>query len=219
MFDAASHGFAPRNGTGLLVTAGIHVALGAALLSLGIVEVPGRIATGPIKLVKVPDAEPSAPPAEPEFRTVDVVPPIYAPPILIVDPEPPLPRLTTTTALPPDIPIRAMPPGDLAPAAPPAAPVTVAPRLDPRFAARFQPPYPSASERLDEEGTVLLRVRVGADGRVLAAEVIGSSGHARLDRAAAEHALRAWRFVPATRDGMAIEGWKEIPVRFELRNG
>jgi protein TonB len=54
---------------------------------------------------------------------------------------------------------------------------------------------------------------------VLAAEIKASSGHPRLDEAAVVHAKRAWRFTPATRDGVAIESWREVPVRFELVNG
>lgn len=66
---------------------------------------------------------------------------------------------------------------------------------------------------------MLVRVRVGSDGRVLVASVKSSSGHRRLDEAATEHARRAWRFVPATRDGVAVESWRDIVVRFELKNG
>ena len=213
----AINGFAgARSSTGLLVTVAVHVALGAALLSLGVVNFGPTVVTPPIKTTNIPIDVPDEilPPAVPDQQ----IDPLVVPPIVDYAPDlpPPSGGLSTTvlTDLPPAN------PGPVAlPPAPPAPSVLVSARLDPRFASRFQPPYPAASERAQEEGVVLVRVRVGADGRVVAAEVKTSSGHRRLDEAAVEHARRAWRFTPATRDGVAVEGWREIPVRFEIING
>lgn len=205
-----------RNATGLLVTAVAHVALGAALLTLGVVELP-RADPEPIITRNIPEPPKAVERIEPRVVADPIDVPIYAPPVEIFVPLRTAPDLATTGVKPVD-----MPPVDAGPSIappPPAEPVFVGARLDPRYAARFQPPYPAASQRLEEEGTVLVRVRVGVDGRVLAAEVVRSSGHPRLDEAAVRHAQRAWRFVPATRDGLGVEGWKEIPVRFELNNG
>ena len=204
-----------RSGAGLLITAAVHVALGAALLSLGVVDFEPTIAE-PIKIIKVKTSPPLVDKVEPPVVD-EPVELIYRPPVIDIfdDPTPP-DRLTSTTSLP-----LPLPPDFAGPATPSTAadPVLVGARLDPRYAARFQPPYPVASERQDEQGIVLVRVRVGTDGRVLAASVKSSSGHRRLDEAATEHARRAWRFVPATRDGVAVESWREIVVRFELKNG
>lgn len=206
-----------RSGTGLLVTAAVHVALGAALLSLGIVELSPTV-TKPIVARNIPN--PPTPVDKVDPPLVDEpVKVIYSPPIIDIfdDPTPPDRAVVTTNNLPSPTTF------DLGNAATqsakPVGPVFVTARLDPRHAARFQPPYPPASERQDEQGIVLVRVRVGSDGRVLAASVRSSSGHRRLDEAAIEHARRAWRFVPATRDGVAVESWREIAVRFELKNG
>lgn len=204
-----------RSGTGLLVTAAVHVALGAALLSLGVVEI-GPTITKPIKIIKVPPTPTQIDKVDPPVVD-EPVRVVYTPPIIDIfdDPTPP-DRLITATQDP------LPPPTDFGGRATPATaadPVLVGARLDPRYAARFQPPYPPASERQDEQGIVLVRVRVGSDGRVLAASVKSSSGHRRLDEAATEHARRAWRFVPATRDGVAVESWRDIVVRFELKNG
>ncbi|HSJ96484.1 MAG TPA: TonB family protein, partial [Myxococcota bacterium] len=42
-----------------------------------------------------------------------------------------------------------------------------------------------------------------------------SSGHRALDRAAVAGVER-WTFVPARRGGHAVEGWLDVPIRFEL---
>lgn len=204
-----------RSGTGLLITAAVHVALGAALLSLGVVKIES-IVTPPIKIIKVP---PTTPPPDnldpPAVR--DQVDFVYTPPTIdIADVAPPVDLGLTTTTVP--NPLTDPGPAIVPPTKSPEPVVAIA-RLDPRYASRFQPPYPPASERQQEEGVVTVRVRVGVDGRVLAAEVRTSSGHSRLDESAVGHALRAWRFTPATRDGVAVESWREIPVRFEIKNG
>lgn len=77
------------------------------------------------------------------------------------------------------------------------------------------PSYPRASQRLGEEGEVLLRLEIAADGRVVAVTVLESSGHARLDRAARE-AVARWRFAPARRAGVAVEWELEHRVVFRL---
>jgi len=61
----------------------------------------------------------------------------------------------------------------------------------------------------------VVRVFVRADGTVGTVLLSQSSGNSALDRAALE-AASSWRFQPATRDGLAIEAWAVIPVRFVL---
>lgn len=215
----AINGFAgARSSTGLLVTVAVHVALGAALLSLGVVNIGKTIVTEPITVRPVPLPQPEKL-QPPQLLDDSIDPHVTAPPIDIAPDLPPAPPTGLTTALDPPMPSPVGGGTTGLPQPVPPAPVIVSARLDPRFASRFQPPYPAASERAEEEGVVLIRVRVGPDGRVLAAEVKSSSGYQRLDAAAVEHAMRAWRFTPATRDGVAIEGWREIPVRFEIVNG
>ncbi len=88
--------------------------------------------------------------------------------------------------------------------------------IDPRYRTDFEAPYPPASRRMGEEGTVVVRVVVGIDGRVVRAVVARSSGFERLDAAALKQALAKWRFVPALSDGRAVEAEREIPVTFRL---
>lgn len=207
-----------RSSTGLVITVAVHAALGAALLSLGVVDIGKTIITKPITVERVPVPQPERlPPPDVPDEVIDAF--VTVPPLDIIPDLPTAPPTGLTPALNPPLPA----PGDggstVAPQPAPPAPVLVGARLDSRFASRFQPPYPPASERSEDEGVVMVRVRIGTDGRVLAAEVKASSGHRRLDEAAVSHARRAWRFAPATRDGIAVESWREIPVRFELING
>jgi len=76
------------------------------------------------------------------------------------------------------------------------------PRLDaPREAAppdilyRKHPLYPLASRKKGESGTVVLTVRLDAQGRVHEIDVRSSSGFPALDNSALS-AVRAWRFDP-----------------------
>lgn len=77
------------------------------------------------------------------------------------------------------------------------------------------PAYPGMSRRLGEQGTVIVRALIGADGNAQKAEVQQSSGFERLDRAAVEAALK-WRYVPGKRAGVAEAMWFKVPLRFVL---
>ena len=94
-----------------------------------------------------------------------------------------------------------------------------APVLVPPSAARHlhnpAPPYPALSRRLGEQGRVLLRVRIEPDGRASQVLLEQSSGYARLDQAALK-TVPHWRFVPGTRNGVALAMWFQIPVQFVL---
>jgi protein TonB len=80
-----------------------------------------------------------------------------------------------------------------------------------------KPLYPAISKRLKEQGTVLLRVFVTAEGQPTKVMLKESSGYPRLDRAA-EQALPGWKFVPATREDKAVDAWVIVPIKFSLSN-
>lgn len=75
--------------------------------------------------------------------------------------------------------------------------------------------YPPTSMSRREQGTVVLRVLVDADGRVQRIEIARSSGHSQLDTAARETVLRA-HFRPVLRDGLAVPAWGVVPIEFRL---
>jgi protein TonB len=98
----------------------------------------------------------------------------------------------------------------------PPAPVIVGAQPDPAFAGAFQPPYPPQLLRTGVEGKVVVKVLIGADGRVKQA-VIVSADDPKFADVTERQALGRWRFRPATRDGVPVESWKQLTVRFEIR--
>ncbi|MDD2728475.1 energy transducer TonB [Malikia sp.] len=78
-----------------------------------------------------------------------------------------------------------------------------------------RPAYPPMSRRLGEQGQVMLRVWVEADGRPAKVEIGRGSGFDRLDRAALQ-AVQRWRFVPGKRAGLPEAMWTEVPLQFVL---
>ena len=88
---------------------------------------------------------------------------------------------------------------------------------DPRFARNFQPDYPAGLLQKEIEGSVKIKVLIGADGRVRQAIVLSAS-HPDFGKATERQALREWRFKPATRDGVAVEDWQTLTVTFTINS-
>jgi protein TonB len=86
----------------------------------------------------------------------------------------------------------------------------------PHYGMNPKPVYPLLARRMGAQGVVLLRVRVQQDGSVAEVELVRSSGSALLDEAATRTVRDSWRFIPARLDGVAIESWVEIPIKFVL---
>lgn len=129
-------------------------------------------------------------------------------------PEPASPPIGETTPVPSQSPVSTAPaqrerpaPERTRPAAPAERP---AQPIDPA-----QPEYPAAALRAGEEGSVLLRVDVGADGTPTDVQVVERSGSRELDRAA-QRAVRGWTFQPAMRDGKAVASSVQVPVEFRV---
>lgn len=96
-------------------------------------------------------------------------------------------------------------------------PVSIAARFDVAYLNNPAPAYPGLARRLGEEGTVRLRVWVTREGRAGKVELSQGSGSPRLDRTALETVSR-WRFEPAREDGLAVEQWVIVPIKFKLEN-
>jgi len=123
----------------------------------------------------------------------------------------------------PDMAIRTVPAlaPDIRPAQPPAAmPAAAGSGAALPSAAHYlhnpAPRYPRIARRNGEQGTVLLRVLVGADGTPQQVMVQSSSGHVALDHAAVR-AVRHWVFYAASRDGTAQPAWVVVPLVFSLK--
>jgi protein TonB len=171
-----------------------------------------------------------------EVRLLDARAPKPLPPA----PRPqPLPTLAPTPALVlpiPEIPAAA-PVRELAATpqpAPPAAPVQLQPEPAPSRAITPPAPAPKAvaasslrwrvepavelprlSRRAGEQGRVQLTVLFDAEGRPQAAQLLRSSGFARLD-AQAQEALRVARIHPYQEDGRAVAVSTVVTLEYEL---
>lgn len=80
-----------------------------------------------------------------------------------------------------------------------------------------RPPYPRISQSNEEQGTVVLRVLVKADGTSGSVEIKQTSGYPRLDEAA-RSTVQTWRFAPATVDGKPVAEWYQLAIPFTLQN-
>jgi protein TonB len=116
----------------------------------------------------------------------------------------------TRPAAPPPVPVAPPPP-----VAPPAPPAMSQATSDPVLVGKASAPYPVDALRNGDQGTVMLRVTVGADGVPYGIALARSSRSRSLDRAAMT-AVRSWRFRPAMRDGQAVPATVQIPVSYRL---
>ncbi len=88
-------------------------------------------------------------------------------------------------------------------------------REPPDLSGNRPPTYPTEAIRRGLEGTVLLRLHIGFTGQVDRVEIVRSSGHAILDRAAVD-AVRSWHGRPAFRAGRPVATVELLPVRFSF---
>lgn len=78
------------------------------------------------------------------------------------------------------------------------------------------PSYPDDARAAGYQGTVMLYVKVSAEGRVISVSVSRSSGHASLDERARSTVAGRWAFKPAQAGGVPIASDVIIPIRFTL---
>jgi len=83
----------------------------------------------------------------------------------------------------------------------------------PRPITQVSPVYPQFAKDAQIQGTVILHVLVGADGRVERALV--AKGVTGLNDAAVD-AIKQWEFEPAIRDGSPICAWVVVPMTFHF---
>lgn len=195
----------------------------------------------PIESIQVPPPKPMmvsliAPPApEPELVPIVEPPkpevkPVVVKPKKVVEKikpiEVPTERLVeATTEQPvekeaPPMPVEAVKVAE-APKAPPVEEKKVVdePIEPPKFGVSYlnnpAPDYPPTSRRLGEEGRVLMKVLVSAEGAAEEVTVTKSSGSERLDNAAIQ-AVKRWRFIPAKKNNQALSAYVIVPVKFSL---
>jgi periplasmic protein TonB len=196
-----------------------------------------KIQASPVKPMMVSIIAPPSP--EPEIVPIIEPPKPEPKPIIkpkkvvekILPTEKPVERLIEATTEPPKeeiakpeaAPVLAAEPAqDFKDKAPPkAVPIVEEKYEEPRFGVAYlnnpKPDYPALSVRKGEEGRVLMRVLVSADGTPEDVQIEKSSGFDRLDNAAVA-AVKKWRFVPAKRNNQALSAYVLVPMPFILEN-
>ncbi|MDK9703274.1 MAG: energy transducer TonB [Sulfuritalea sp.] len=195
---------------GLGMVVALHLLVLWGLLRMNVITLPAPLAVLSVSLL---------PPAEVIQPNPEIVPPKPRP----VERRPtptPLPQ-PTQLAAPAEAPAPtqiAVPPAPTL-AAPPvaAAPAQTQPRFDADYLDNPKPPYPSISRRMGEQGRVVLRVRVDAQGLPVDVQLHASSGSERLD-ASALQTVRRWKFVPARLGNEAVAATVLVPIAFSLKD-
>ena len=206
----------------IAATVALHTAAIGVLLQFDAVRKPLAEAL-PLMVDLVTLRKPEPPPPPPKVEPPRPRPVAKQPVPQVQAPEPP-PVLVTEAAAPG--PQRTAPPPRVepvpvvVPTAPPPPP-RPAPVQPPSFDAAYlknpPPAYPANSKRRGEQGQVVLRVYVSAEGLAERVEIRTSSGHERLDRAAHD-AVHQWRFVPARQGERTVAAWVLVPINFQLEN-
>ena len=193
---------------GLAFVLAAHALVFWLLLRANVITLPAPLAVISVSLIQ---------PVETSKPMPDIVPPRPKPvqphpapaprPVQLAAPEAsPAPAAAVPHALEPAPPV----------AAPPTPPQPSRPRVDADYLDNPKPPYPPLSRRLGEQGRVVLRVQVGADGNPLEVQLNASSGHPRLDQSALA-TVRRWKFVPARLGAEPVAAWVLVPVVFTLK--
>lgn len=197
----------------VVLVLGLHVLVLCAALYLSVknelIDLPPSIS---VRLLPMLEERPRAAPLRPPLPKPQ--PPVRRPPV--IQPEPVL-AVNSASAAPAFV-VAPQPPAPppqpaVAPPAPPAP--LVAARFDADYLHNPSPVYPAIARRRGEEGKVLLKVRVSAQGEALNVGIAKSSGNGLLDAAALE-AVSRWRFVPARRGDETVESSVIVPMTFKL---
>ena len=178
---------------GFSVVLALHLLLGWALLN-GLAQRIVEVIKAPIETKIIEEVKPPPPPPPenlpppPKFAPP---PPSFVPPPEVNVNPPPMqaPTITTTTVAPPPTAVTIQPPAPPAPPAPPRPRVAAIPAIANAGAcAPTNDDYPSAAKRAEATGTTKVRFTVGADGKLVSAELVKSAGpsreHKMLDRVA-----------------------------------
>lgn len=187
-----------------------------AVIIFALVQVRSHFVRKQETAMAVVNLSPPAPPP-PAADTPPPPPPQVVAPKPIVQTPVPAPVIATT---PIPMPVTPQPVAVTAPA--PPVPVAAAPSvvrasdLGTRMVAGKPPRYPIESRRKHEQGTVVLALTLGVDGRVESINVSRSSGFARLDDAARD-AVKGWRWEPTMVNGTPARVMGVVEIPFVLK--
>ncbi len=174
-------------------------------------------ASEPEKALPEPAATPLPPVARPAMVGRKAEPRAVAKQVLkpskpVMKPAPPKPVLNETAEV--ALPTAATAAGPVSPAPKPAVTEVLSNRPS-YLQAPKQPRYPNLAKRRNQQGVVVLEVRLDERGQQRALQIVRSSGVESLDEAALE-AVADWQFRPETVDGRAVPSRVQIPIEFAL---
>lgn len=200
------------NRRGLALVVAIHAIVFWGLVQMKLIALPAPLAVLSVSLLAPAEAiKPNPEIVPPKPKPVERRPTPVPQPIQLAAPvDSPAPAAATVAPAPT---IAAAP----APVAPAPAPVATQPRFDAGYLDNPKPVYPAISRRLAEQGRVVLRVQVEADGRAAEVQLHSSSGSPRLDQSALD-TVRRWKFVPARLGQMPVAAWVLVPIAFTLKD-
>lgn len=156
-----------------------------------------------------PKPQPAPKPVAPVQRAIKQAPM----PLAITDPTPAPEAPTGVVSAPPEPqPAVTEPVASVPTVQPPPAPASNDVRDN--FRDLPPPPYPAMSNRLREQGSVYLDIKIESDGSASQVLVTRSSGFPRLDEAAVKAAYR-WRYIPR-QGGATKPNIYQYVVRFDL---
>lgn len=217
MKDYASRQRAPRKHlVGFALVVLLHALIFWAINS-GLSHQFVKVLNGPVEAQLIAETKPELPPPTPPPPSPPPPknlppPPAYVPPVDVPVSAVPAPSaaIAAVSTTPP-----ASAPAMAAPIPLPPAPLVRMPATINVAGNCQRPEYPGVSRRMEEEGTVQLRILVGVDGQVVRAEVEKSSGYGRLDEAA-RAALSKCQFKPGTVDGKPEQSWASMKYIWRL---
>ena len=171
----------------------------------------------------VPKEPPPPPVKQAVVKPTPPVPQTQAPPqILAVETPTPAPNAPATVqvapaapVLPPSVPVAAVASPAPVPVPAPAPVVKVQPSTDADDLYNPNQRYPRMSFSMGEQGTVMVRILIGAKGLPLKAELQKTSGFERLDQAALEYVMQS-RYKPGTLNGVPNDMWMGRPVTYTI---
>ena len=211
MIDYASRQRTPRKHVvGFAVVVVLHGLLFWAINS-GLARKFVKVIKGPVEAVLLEETKPDIPPPPPPPppKNLPPPPPAYVPPVDVpVSAPSPVNAIAAVSNTPQPV----APPSPL-PVQSNPAPVSTPAVIS--ASGCEKPEYPSASKRLEEEGTVQLKFLVGVDGKVIESAVEKSSGFRRLDEAARAGWSKC-QFKPGTVDGKPQQSWASMKYTWRL---
>ncbi len=196
-----------RGSAAILVIAAHVVVIYAVAVTLGVVPPPSIVPTTKAVFIQTtePIPEPTPPVVEPVFPHKQIFVPAPEP-VRLSLPEPDRGSAMQVTHSPDTT-------GLTTPSQAGSPPIIETTSI--AVKRRIDPLYPPSARRLDQEGTVRVRILVDERGRASDVQVARSSGYDSLDDAAVS-AVRRWQFIPATENSRAVSAWTEVSVVFRL---